>query len=200
MNGVKLGLTGTIGSGKSTALSFLAEQGWRGIRTDHLAREEMEKPEIVEQLRGRWGNRVFQRDGSLDRSSIAGIVFAREEELDWLESLLHPQVRKRWEGIVASDPEKDHVVEIPLLFEKNLASRFDFVVSLSCPEPLQKKRLIDRGLSAEDIEARKLRQYSASEKESRADFVISNCGTLLFLEKQVLRLSDKIRGATLSKS
>jgi len=179
---------------------MLAKQGWRGVRTDHLAREEMEKPEILARLRDRWGEEVFSDQGRLERSSVARIVFADPDELKWLEDLLHPLVRSRWLRIVEEDTANDVVVEIPLLFEKNLASYFDFVVSLSCPEPLQKKRLIDRGLSAEDIEARKLRQYSASEKESRADFVISNCGTLLFLEKQVLRLSDKIRGATLSKS
>tara|TARA_R100000027_G_scaffold62209_1_gene54158 strand:- start:14511 stop:15113 length:603 start_codon:yes stop_codon:yes gene_type:complete len=193
MDGIKLGLTGTIGSGKSTTLSLLASQGWRGVGTDHLAREELEKPEALAVLRERWGGSVFTERGILDRRAVARIVFADTAELDWLEGLLHPMVRTRWMAMIEEDRESDFVVEIPLLFEKNLASHFDFVVSLNCPEDLQRERLIARGLSAEDIEARKLRQLPALEKDSRADFVLSNCGTIPFLEKQVIRLSERIR-------
>ena len=200
MHGIRLGLTGTIGSGKSTVLSLMAKQGWRGVRTDHLAREEMETPEAIAKIRDRWGGDVFSEDGALDREAIAGIVFSNDTELAWLEGLLHPMVRQRWMQMMEEDSENDVVVEIPLLFEKKLASHFDFVVSLNCPEPLQFERLRARGLSANDIEARKLRQLPASEKDSRADFVISNSGTISFLEKQVIRLSERIRGMANRKS
>jgi len=192
---VKLGLTGTIGSGKSTVLSLLSGLGWRGVGADDLARQEMEKPSVLKRLRDRWGDRVFSADGSLNRGAVGEIVFSDEGELEWLENLLHPLIRVRWQGVLEEEVGQDVVVEIPLLFEKNLASHFDFVVSLSCPEPLQFKRLRNRGLSAKDIEARKLRQLPGREKESRADFIISNCGTIAFLEKQVSRLSDQVREA-----
>ncbi|MBC2600963.1 dephospho-CoA kinase [Puniceicoccus vermicola] len=200
MHGIRLGLTGTIGSGKSTVLSLMAKQGWRGVRTDHLAREEMETPKAIAKIRDRWGSAVFDEEGVLDREAVAGIVFVNDEELNWLENLLHPLVRQRWMQRMEEDAENDVVVEIPLLFEKKLASHFDFVVSLNCPEPLQFERLRARGLSANDIEARKLRQLPASEKDSRADFVISNSGTISFLEKQVIRLSERIRGMANRKS
>lgn len=195
MERIRLGLTGTIGSGKSTVLSLLTRQGWRGVRTDNLAREEMEKPEAQLPIKDRWGSAVLGADGSLNRKAIAKIVFSDPAELEWLEGLLHPMVRERWARIIAEDHENDVVVEIPLLYEKKLASHFDFVVSLSCPEALQLKRLRARGLSDEDIEARKLRQLPAREKDSQADFVISNCGTIAFLEKQVIRLSERLRSA-----
>ncbi len=200
MEGIRLGLTGTIGSGKSTVLSLLEKQGWRGIRTDQLAREEIERPEAVARIRKRWGGRAFGDDGSIDRRAVAGIVFSDAGELEWLEDLLHPLVRRRWEQSLSADPESDWVVEIPVLFEKNLASHFNFVVSCNCPESLQFNRLRARGLSAADIEARKLRQLPAMEKDFRADFVLSNCGTIAFLEKQVIRLSDRIRRMPNEKS
>ncbi|MFP4352145.1 MAG: dephospho-CoA kinase [Puniceicoccaceae bacterium] len=194
MAGIRLGLTGTIGSGKSTALAFFSRLGWRIVRTDDLAREEMEAPDVVAAIRERWGGAVFHAGDGIDRRAVAGIVFGDPAELEWLESVLHPRVRERWTRALEQDRENDLVVEIPLLFEKNLASSFDFVVSLNCPEPLQVKRLMERGLSADDIEARKNRQLSGAEKDSRADFVLSNCGTLSFLEKQVIRLSRRLRG------
>jgi len=193
MNGIRIGLTGMIGSGKTTALTQFARQGWHSVRTDELAREEMEKPDVRDQLRKRWGDKIFRSGSLIDRRAVAEIVFSNTAELDWLESILHPKVRKRWEHMIEVDPENDIVVEIPLLFEKNLASRFDSVVCLHCPEPLQSSRLLARGLSAEDYEARKLRQFSACEKESRAEFVLSNCGTIAFLETQVIRLSETLR-------
>lgn len=193
MDGIKLGLTGTIGSGKSTALTFFFRLGWRIVRTDDLAREEMEAPPVVSAIRERWGAKAFHAGDGIDRGAVAGIVFSDAAELEWLEGLLHPRVRERWTRIVERDRDNDLVVEIPLLFEKNLASSFDFVVSLNCPEPLQVKRLMARGLSAEDIKARKNRQFSGAEKDSRADFVLSNCGTLSFLEKQVTLLSRRLR-------
>lgn len=192
---LKLGLTGTIGSGKSTALSLLSRQGWHTVRTDDIAREEMERPAVVAELRGRWGEGVFHEDGVIDRRAIGRIVFADPGELDWLESVLHPLVRDRWTKILEEDDVNDVAVEIPLLFEKKLANAFDKVVSVDCPETLQAERLQKRGLSAGDIEARKRRQWSAAEKNARADFVLSNCGTIPFLEKQIIRMSGRLRGA-----
>ncbi|MEM0967441.1 MAG: dephospho-CoA kinase [Verrucomicrobiota bacterium] len=193
MKGIRLGLTGTIGSGKSTTLSFFANEGWITVRTDDLAREELERSEMKQVIRERWGSGIFDSGGRLKRKSLAGIVFSDPQELEWLESVLHPRVRERWLSITEKSEDLETVVEIPLLFEKSLASHFDFVVSVSCPENLQLERLLAKGLTADDIEARKLRQLPAFEKESRAHHVLSNCGTLTFLEKQVISLSEQLR-------
>jgi len=186
-------LTGTIGSGKSTALSCFSRQGWHVVRTDDLAREILDLPEQRSAVRRRWGDGVLNEDGSLNRSRIGGIVFNDSKELDWLEELVHPLVRARWMEIVQENREHDVVVEIPLLFEKNLASHFDFVVSVNCTEHKQLSRLQAKGLTVRDIEARRGRQFPGEVKDAKADFVLCNCGTIPFLEKQVTRLSRHLR-------
>ncbi len=195
MKGIRLGLTGTIGSGKSTVLSLLARQGWRVVRTDDLARKELDKPQQKQRLRERWGTRILSENGEIDRRKVAGIVFSDPDELAWLEEFLHPLVRERWLAVLRDDPHNDLVVEIPLLFEKKLASHFDFVVSVDCPEPQQLSRLRAKGFSDEDIEARKRRQFSAGVKNSLADFVLTNNGTVPFLEQQIFRLSQRLRAS-----
>lgn len=164
------------------------------MRTDDLARKALEQTESVSSVRERWGSRVVGQDGSLDRKRIAEIVFSDGEELAWLEELLHPVVRSMWMAALEEDRRSDVVVEIPLLFEKNLAFHFDFVVSVDCPESQQRQRLCAKGLSEEEIEARKSRQFPAAKKNAEADFVLTNCGTLPLLEKQVFRLSRRLRG------
>lgn len=165
------------------------------VRTDDLARKELDKPQQKQRLRERWGTRILSENGEIDRRKVAGIVFSDPGELAWLEEFLHPLVRERWLAVLRDDPHNDLVVEIPLLFEKKLASHFDFVVSVDCPEPQQLSRLRAKGFSDEDIEARKRRQFSAGVKNSLADFVLTNNGTVPFLEQQIFRLSQRLRAS-----
>ena len=122
----------------------------------------------------------------------AELVLTRTDELDWLEVLLHPRVREAWEDRVGRCPSAAWVVEIPLLFEKNLEKSFDFTVCVSASRAVQYARLMRAGHSEEQIKARSSRQLPLSEKILRADFVISNNGTIPFVREQTDQLFHQL--------
>ena len=121
-----IGLTGGIAAGKSEALRILAGLGAETISTDGLVHELLGTAEVRERLRERWGDEVAP-DGEVDRAAVAAVVFERPAELRWLESLLHPLVRDRVAAWAGALPESTDVavVEVPLLFEGDMASVFD---------------------------------------------------------------------------
>ena len=190
---MKVGLTGGIGCGKSTVVGLFREAGWRTIESDALVRELLEQDaEVLAALRERWGSAVFSSEGLVDRAAIAEWVFSDEAELKWLETLLHPKVRKSWEALVESDPLANWLVEIPLLFEKRLETAFDFTVCVSSPPDVVENRMVARGYTGEQIEQRRQRQMPLVDKIGRADHHISNAGSLEFLKRQTTRLIELI--------
>jgi len=192
--GLRLGLTGGMGCGKSTAAGMFRELGFGVLESDEIVRELWKTDEKVKAAAlKRWGNRVLGGTGSggIDRRKVAEIVFADPKELEWVEGLLHPRVRARWQSALAAEPPRDWVVEIPLLFEKNLASEFDFTLCLWASPALQAARLAARGFSPVEIAARQARQWPLQEKIARADRVALNDGSLEFLRRQIIRLAGE---------
>lgn len=186
---MKVGLTGGIGCGKSTVVRFFREAGWRTVETDTLVRDLLaEDAGVQARLRERWGGAVFAADGSVDRKALAGQVFGDPAELKWLEELLHPLVRECWEATVAEDPGGLWLVEIPLLFEKRLETRFDLTVCVESPPDIVETRMVARGYTGAEIEQRRERQMPLEEKIKRADHLISNAGSFEFLKRQTTRL------------
>ena len=147
---------------------------------------------VREALRNRYGDEIIDSRGEVDRGRMGDIVFTRSDELDWLEMLLHPRVREAWEDRVGRCPSAAWVVEIPLLFEKNLEKSFDFTVCVSASRAVQYARLARAGHSEEQIKARSSRQLPLSEKILRADFVISNNGTIQFVREQTDQLFEQL--------
>jgi dephospho-CoA kinase len=191
---MKIGLTGGIGCGKSTATRLFAERGWRTIEVDAIVRDLLaEDAAVAAVLRERWGGRVFGGDGRIDRKAVAQIVFGSDAELDWLEGVLHPRVRRIWQARMEACPASDWLVEIPLLFEKKLESTFDLTVCVECDPAEVAKRMTARGFSEVDLEGRRRRQLPLSEKVNRADCVLSNSGGEAFLEEQIVTLTRRIR-------
>lgn len=192
---MKLGLTGGIGCGKSTVIRIFKEAGWNTLESDKIVADLLAGDEGVRSaLRQHWGEAVFTQEGRVNRRAIAEKVFHEEGELVWLEALLHPLVRKSWQGAVAADPQADWLVEIPLLFEKRLETAFDLVVCVASSPDVVENRMAARGYTGEEIERRRLRQMPLDEKMRLADHVITNAGSLEFLEKQTLRLIQQIPG------
>jgi len=146
---------------------------------------------VQAQLRGRWGAAVFT-EGTVDRRAVASRVFADEAELKWLESLLHPLVRESWEAAMARYPDALWLVEIPLLFEKRLETRFDLTVCVTCPPDVVERRMVARAYTRAQIAQRRERQMPLKEKTKRADHLISNAGSLEFLKRQTTRLIAQI--------
>lgn len=189
---IRIGLTGGIGCGKSTALKVFREAGVQTVETDAIARALLDSdPQVRAALVQHFGTELLNAEGKIDRHILAATVFSDSEALAFLESLLHPRVRDVWmreslngEGLI--------VVEIPLLFEKDLQSHFDVTVCISCDPELQQERLQSRGMNLQQIEQRKQRQLPLSEKARRSDIVISNNGTTERLQQQILAVIKQL--------
>ncbi|MEC8614274.1 MAG: dephospho-CoA kinase [Verrucomicrobiota bacterium] len=189
---MKVGLSGGIGCGKSTVLGFFSEAGWQTVDTDAVVRELLAADaEVQAQLLSRWGEAVFA-EGGVDHAALAKRVFGHEDDLKWLEELLHPLVRESWQSSIAQTPNANWLVEIPLLFEKRLESRFDLTVCVVCPRNLAAKRMVARAYTEEQIEQRRKQQMPLKEKMELADYLISNAGSLEFLKQQTTRLIEQI--------
>lgn len=186
-----IGLTGGIGCGKSAAAACFARHGFVVVDADALAREVLGSPGCLAQLQARWGRGCLRADGSPDRAWIAAKVFAEPAELAFLEALTHPEVARLRAAAVA-DRTRHHVVEIPLLFEKNLAAEFDRVVCVSCSDSVRLRRLEARGLPAVQALARINSQMPLAEKVKRSDYVLYNDGERDFLEAQVAALIQRL--------
>jgi dephospho-CoA kinase len=189
-----IGLTGGIGCGKSTAAACFAGLGFVVIDADQLARQVLESHVCVSRLKERWGVACLDAEGRPDRKWIAAKVFADADERAFLESVTHPEVaRLRREA--TADASVDYVVEIPLLFEKELTAGFSTILVVACSDDVRRVRLRGRGLSDEEISARVASQLSLVEKVKRADAVLWNDGEPGFLREQVRTLVDRLRGA-----
>ena len=185
-----VGLTGNIGSGKSTVAQLLSERGATIIDADVLARRAVEAGTpghraIVE----RWGTSILGADGSLDRGALRRIVFTEQAELEQLNSIVHPAV-ERMRGVLVEQARQrgDHLVvcDIPLLFERRMTDDFDRIVLVDAPRPVRLERLVrERGLRETEAMDMIVAQMPAELKRARADHVIDNEGTLGQLDARV---------------
>ena len=185
-----VGLTGNIGSGKSTVAQLLSERGATIIDADVLARRAVEAGTpghraIVE----RWGTSILGADGSLDRGALRRIVFTEQAELEQLNSIVHPEV-ERMRGVLVEQARQrgDHLVvcDIPLLFERRMTDDFDRIVLVDAPRPVRLERLVrERGLRETEAMDMIVAQMPAELKRARADHVIDNEGTLGQLDARV---------------
>jgi dephospho-CoA kinase len=170
-------ITGGIAAGKTEALAAFERRGAAVVSADDLVHRVYREDESLRSaLRERWGEGVFGEDGEVDRGSVAAIVFADRAELDWLEGIVHPLVRRahqEWleEQLSRPEPPALVVVEIPLLYESGGEARFDKVVALTASPSVREAR---RGAYVE----REARLIPDEEKLRRADFAYVNDGTL----------------------
>ena len=185
-----IGLTGNIGSGKSTVAQMLSERGSTIIDADVLARRAVELGTTAhDQIVKRWGPAVLSADGHLDRAALRRVVFSDHEQLEELNQIVHPEVeRLRTRLVDRARKRGDRLVvcDIPLLFERHMTDRFDRIILVDANRALRLERLVkDRGL--EEAEAMEMiaAQMPAELKRARADFVIDNDGTLTQLERRV---------------
>ena len=188
-----VGLTGSFGSGKSLVLELFRELGASVVDSDVAVAEAYSNNEpFRSSLRQKFGAEIFDSDGEVDRKTLGKRVFSNSEELEWLESALHPLVRQHRSQQMAEDPEALWIAEIPLLFEKNLEKEVHRSVSVVSSYSLRVNRLKNRGFSPEEVEARRQKQLPQTQKISRADFVILNDGSFEFLKRQVKLLFDQL--------
>ena len=189
---LSIALTGGIGSGKSLAGEFFQELGAVVIDSDQLAREVIERgTEGFDEVLARFGDGILN-GGEIDRSKLAEIVFKDESARRDLEEIIHPKVREAALKIAARVPSDGVVInQIPLLFETKGAGRFDFVITVSADLEVRKARLNERGLKSYEIERRISAQATDSQRESIANFIIRNNGSVEELERAVAELWER---------
>jgi dephospho-CoA kinase len=188
-----VGLTGSFGSGKSTVSTCFKELGASVLDADAIIAEiYANDADFLLKLKNRFGDSVFNSDGTVDRKALGSRVFSNADELLWLEKKLHPRVLAHRLKKVAEDPNALWIAEIPLLFEKNLEKDMDRSISVVSCYSLRVARLKKRGFSPEEVEKRNSLQLPQIDKISRADFVILNDGSFEFLKRQVKLLFDKL--------
>lgn len=202
-----VGLTGNIGSGKSTVARLLSERGATIIDADVLARRTVDPGTPAHAaIVARWGQEVVAADGTIDREALRRIVFGIPSELEALNDIVHPHVRAmRDELIEQARARGDQIVvcDIPLLFERGLVNDFDRIVLVDAPREVRLERLVrDRKLSHADAMEMIAAQMPSELKRARANHVIENTSTLQSLAGRVEEIWSALRrdAATLDAS
>jgi dephospho-CoA kinase len=193
-----IGLTGGIGSGKTTVAALFAKKGAFVVDTDVIAREVVlpESP-ALEAIQREFGDGVIKADGSLDRPALARIIFGDEAKRAKLNELTHPEILKRVLAIIGAQPAGAIIVTVvPLLFESGFDRSCDKTVAVVASPGLRRARLQERdGITGTEVEARMRAQLPDAEFERRAEIVIRNEENLTALGREVDRAWDKLVGA-----
>jgi dephospho-CoA kinase len=179
-------LTGGIGSGKTTVGDIFSELGAVVIDSDQLARAVLERgSKGFDLVLAKFGDAIL-KNGELDRSLLATLVFNDSQKRSELESITHPLIRQSFAEIISSLPRESIVInQIPLLFESKGAYKFDHIITISAPEELRIERLKNRGLGFSDIKKRIEAQATDLERESISNSIIRNDKDELHLRNQV---------------
>lgn len=185
-----IGITGNIGSGKSSFCKILESLGYTIHYADMLANKHLEDTCVVRELIAKYGKQVLnnpndpaRNEHSINRAKLAELVFADNEALTHLNSLLHPLVLKDMQALVDRSADPFIIFEVPLLFEVNLQPSFDFIVLISASPELRLQRIIKRGLSPIDASQRIDKQMPDSLKAPIADMHIDNNGEIAHLQQ-----------------
>ena len=190
---MKIGVTGGLGCGKSTAAGLFERRGFHRLDSDRLVRDHvLTRPAVKVQIQRQFGDDMLAADGTINRARLAERVFADEAALRWLEELTHPVLFGLWREAFAADPGAQWAVEVPLLFEKKLENWFDFTVCVACSPTLQLARLEQRGMPRVLAEQRISQQLPLAQKIEQADFVLWNEGSAEFLQDQIDRLISSL--------
>ena len=182
-------LTGGIGSGKTTVGEILSGFGAVVLDSDQIARDVVERGSTgFDQIVATFGDEIL-KNGELDRSALASLVFKDPAMRLKLEQITHPLIRHAFAKAISSLPDQSIVVnQIPLLVESKHDYKFDYVVTVSAPEQIRVERLLKRGLTKEQITSRLQAQSSDVQREATADTVINNDKSEQDLMQQVEKL------------
>lgn len=191
-----IGLTGGIGSGKSTVARLLDQRGAAVIDADQLAREAVVKgTPAFDRVVEVFGTRIVGPDGELDRAALATDVFADPVLRANLERIVHPEVARLFAERVERYRDTDRIVVYvtPLLAELGLGPAFDMVVVVTASPRLRVSRVAsERGIAPDDVRARMAAQATDEQRAEVADILIDNDGTLSDLDAQVGRVWEQL--------
>ena len=189
-----VGLTGILGSGKSTVAAALRKRGLAVIGFDSLAKESLLWRQTQDDIRKAFGDE-YVVDGRVDVERLRQTVFTKNPNVRKLEAIIHPRVHEEVERrLIALEEQgaKAVIIEHPLLFEVGFHRPVDKIVVVSAEDDLIRERLEKRGMKADDVERRLSFQIPLKEKEGKADYVINNNGAEDRLGEQIDSLVQRI--------
>jgi len=193
---ILIGITGIIGSGKTTVSSILEKEGFEVIDLDKIAKDSLSLKEVIRDIGNTFGEEYILGE-RVNIEKMRQTVFQNRKMLAMLEKITHPKIVDRlFEDIARKEKEgaKSVIIDGPLLFETGLYKRLDRIVVVSTMPEKLRERLIKRGMEEEDIKKRMALQIPLAEKEKMADVVVQNNGTVEDLKGEVERLSETIKG------
>jgi len=191
-----IGLVGGIGAGKSTAAGEFAKLGCAVIDGDAIGRELLATPQVREELRRRWGRRIFQPDGSVDRKALGRIVFENPDRLAELNEMMWPLMRRRIERRLARARNDGNVPAVVLDAAVMLEAGWDelctHVLFVDAPERVRAERAAQRGWNERTWRRREKSQISLDSKARGCYASIDNSSSVSHLREQVRRIFDRI--------
>jgi dephospho-CoA kinase len=182
-----IGITGGIGSGKSTVGRILTDRGYAVVDTDDVARD-LTSPgsPVLDEIVKEFGSGVLLPDGGLDRKKVASIVFKDSSRMNKLESILHPMIIEESRIRAEKSGQETVFIVVPLLFEAGLEKRFDKIWLCYAPLEIRIERVIKRDkVSREQVIDRVRAQMPDEEKKSKSDFIINTGGSIEEMELNV---------------
>ncbi len=196
---MKIGLSGNIGSGKTTVSRLFIMHGVPVYYADERAKGFLQTPDTLMKIKELLGDECLDQDGKPDRKKIAALVFGDADKLEKLNSIIHPQVRQHFLDWTARQSHHPYVImEAAILFESGQNKNFDKVIMVTAPESLRIERVCLRdAVHPEDVKKRMQHQLKEDEKVPLADFVINNDGQELLMpqveavHKQILAFCNK---------
>jgi dephospho-CoA kinase len=194
-----VGLTGAVGSGKSAAADALEALGCARFDADRSAKGALDRPEVIDTLCDWWGSAVVGDDGRIDRSRVASIVFADDDQRRRLEGLIHPIVREDLAGALtaaANRGDRCMALDIPLLHEGGLDAWCDAVLFIDAPREQRLERVsTNRGWNEAELARREAAQMPEGEKRRRATTIVRNDADLPTLAARVEAAFRAVSGA-----
>ncbi|EMY81841.1 dephospho-CoA kinase [Psychroflexus gondwanensis] len=192
---IKIGLTGGIGSGKTTVANMFKNKNIPVFIADVEAKKILNDPSVAQDVANTF-NISLTNDGLIDKSKLASIVFKDKAALEKLNSIIHPKVHQSFQKWVKNKDASYIIYEAAIIFEKDRASDFDFTILITAPEEARIQRVVQRDLSSEDeVKSRMKAQWPESKKKKLADFVIENTNL-----KQTQQQVDKLHAKFLNFS
>ena len=189
-----LGITGTIGSGKSAAAGIFEKYGFKVINADELY-HKISKPNklIYGKITKEFGKKILNPDKSINRDKLKKIVFSDDKKLKKLNSITHPIIISEIKKLIKKFKNKDIVVDAPLLLESDAKNLVDKIIIVRCYDKIRVQRLLKKGKhSQKEIREITKSQMPMEKKLKFADFVIDNSGDLRNLENQVRTTVNKL--------
>ncbi len=189
MNKLVIGITGGIGSGKSTVSKLFEEHGCIVLKADPIAKQVMvEEDSIISEITNIFGSESYI-DGKLNTKYLASKVFSDPDQIKILNSIVHPIAIKKIEQLITQNLISNNIVivESALIFESDMENLFDYILLLTAPEDTRIKRVIERDHeSAHEIKSRIMNQLDDKEKIDKSDFVLQNNGSIEELKNKAL--------------